>query len=125
MCNQKQELPDLSIGTVTTFLVDRPDNGTSVLLKQTSCLASQYRPEMSNKQLNQIYVSFSSIETLDRGVQTKSSHGKMLVIHSLVNVATIQLPNPFCAEVEESHLRKLAAVHTAQWFPSQSAERPT
>ncbi|KAJ7451627.1 Zn(2)-Cys(6) binuclear cluster domain-containing protein [Mycena latifolia] len=119
-----QDLPDLSIGTVTTFLANMPDTGTSmsalhakaaILFEQASRLASQYRPNMNNEQLNQLYVSFNAMDTLIEGFKlvlpTVHLHStrEMLVIHSLVHVATIQLHNPFGAEVEASRLRELAA----------------
>ncbi|KAJ7078645.1 hypothetical protein C8R44DRAFT_895870 [Mycena epipterygia] len=121
-----QVLPDLSIGTVTTFLANLPDNGTSVaalhakaaiLFEQASRLASQYRPNMTNQQLNQFYVSFNSIDTLIEQfkvvIPTVHSHPtrEMLVIRSLVHVATIQLHNPFVVDIESSRLRELAAAH--------------
>ncbi|KAJ6530387.1 Zn(2)-Cys(6) binuclear cluster domain-containing protein [Mycena vulgaris] len=119
-----QVLPDLSIGTVATFLANLPDSGTAVsalhakaaiLFEQASRLASQYRPNMSSEQLNQFYVSFRSIDTLIEGFKlllpTVHLHSarEMLVVHSLVNVAIIQLHNPFAVDIEASRLRELAA----------------
>ncbi|KAJ7486163.1 Zn(2)-Cys(6) binuclear cluster domain-containing protein [Mycena galericulata] len=119
-----QGLPDLSVGTVTTFLANLPDTGTSVaalhakaaiLFEQASRLASQYRPNMSNEQLNQFYVSFNSIDTLIEGFKRLlptvhlESTREMFVVHSLVHVATIQLHNPFGVDIEASRLRELAA----------------
>ncbi|KAJ7726150.1 Zn(2)-Cys(6) binuclear cluster domain-containing protein [Mycena maculata] len=119
-----QILPDLSIGTVTTFLANLPDTGTSVtalhakaaiLFEQASRLASQYRPNMTHEHLNQFYTSFNSIDALIGGFKlllpTVHSHPtrEMLVIHSLANVATIQLHNPFVVDIEASRLHELAA----------------
>jgi hypothetical protein len=51
--NQSQILPNSSFGTLTAFLGNQPDNGTSasalhakaaILFEQASRLASQYRP---------------------------------------------------------------------------------
>ena len=70
---------------------------------------------MLTEELNQIYVSLRAIDNLIEGFKlilpTVQSHSKrqMLVIHSLVNVATIQLHNPFVADVEASRIRELAA----------------
>ncbi|KAJ6578179.1 hypothetical protein B0H19DRAFT_576655 [Mycena capillaripes] len=119
-----QMLPDSSIGTVTTFLANLSDSGVSesalhakasILFEQASRLASQYRPNMTNEQLNQLSLSFNSIDTLIEGFKISlppvhvHSTREMLVLHSLVHVATIQLHNPFVVEIEASRLRVLDA----------------
>ncbi|KAJ6534356.1 hypothetical protein B0H19DRAFT_1272078 [Mycena capillaripes] len=117
-----QMMPDSSLGTVTNFLANRFDSAVSVaalhakaaiLFTQAAQLASQYRPIMSNEQSSQFYRSFNSIDTLIEGFKTTlpaiHSHPtrQMLIIHSLVHVATIQLHTPFVVNVEPSGLRVL------------------
>ncbi|KAJ6510891.1 Zn(2)-Cys(6) binuclear cluster domain-containing protein [Mycena sanguinolenta] len=119
-----QALPDSSIGTVSTFLANVPDSGLSeaalhakaaILLEQASRLASQYRPNMSNEQLSQFYLSFNSIDALIEGfklnIPTVHLHStrETLVARSLAHVATIQLHNPFIVENDTSRLHALAA----------------
>ncbi|KAJ7867955.1 hypothetical protein B0H13DRAFT_1635938, partial [Mycena leptocephala] len=115
-----QVLPNSSTGTVTNFLANRQDSGMSVaafqakaaiLFERAARLASQYRPNMSNRQ--QFYVSFNSIDSLNERfklslptVQMYSTK-EMLVIHCLVHVATIQLHNPFVADTHASRMRVL------------------
>ncbi|KAJ6585332.1 hypothetical protein B0H19DRAFT_926757 [Mycena capillaripes] len=115
-------LPNSSSGTVNTFLANRPDSGTTVsalhakaaiLFEQASRLASQYHPNMNNKR--QFYVSFNAIDTLIErfklSLPTVQSHStrEMLVIHSLVHVATIQQHNPFVVDNDASRLRVLGS----------------
>ncbi|KAJ7908998.1 Zn(2)-Cys(6) binuclear cluster domain-containing protein [Mycena leptocephala] len=125
-----QVLPDSSIGTVTTFLANLPDGRVSVaamhakaaiLFEQASRLASQYRPNMTNDQLNQFYLSFNAIDTLIEGFKLSlpapaASHlpqdatRELLVVHALVHVAMIQLHNPFVVDIDaSSRLRVLAS----------------
>ncbi|KAJ7748661.1 Zn(2)-Cys(6) binuclear cluster domain-containing protein [Mycena metata] len=121
-----QVLPESSIGTVTTFLANLPDNGLSVaalrakaaiLFEQASRLASSYRPNMGDhSHLNQFYVSFNAMDNLIEGLKGSitgvhlHSPREMLVIHSLAQVATIQLHNPFVVDVVgTSRLRVLNA----------------
>ncbi|KAJ7143488.1 Zn(2)-Cys(6) binuclear cluster domain-containing protein [Mycena crocata] len=119
---QTHGLPELSIGTVTTFLANLPDSGASVaafhakaaiLFEQASRLASQYRPNMTKDQSNQFYVSFNSIDTLLEGFKivlpTVHLGREMLVIRSLVHVASIQLHNPFIVDIDGSRLRGVEA----------------
>lgn len=67
---------------------------------------------VNKEQLNQFYLSFNSIDDLIEGfklrIPTVQSR-KMLVIHSLVHVATIQLHNPFIAENDASRFRVLGS----------------
>ncbi|KAJ7328715.1 hypothetical protein DFH08DRAFT_1023010 [Mycena albidolilacea] len=120
---QIQTLPDSSLGTVTTFLENLPDSGVSeaalhakaaILFEQASRLAAQYSPKIlvNKEQLNQFYLSFNSIDDLIEGfklrIPTVQSR-KMLVIHSLVHVATIQLHNPFIADNDASRFRVLGS----------------
>jgi hypothetical protein len=70
---------------------------------------------MNTEVLNQFYHSFNSIDTLIEGfklcipmVQPHSTR-EMLVVHSLVHVATIQLHNPFVVEIDTSRLRVLGS----------------
>ncbi|KAJ6566550.1 hypothetical protein B0H19DRAFT_1066840 [Mycena capillaripes] len=117
-----QILPESSIGTVINFLANRPDSAVSVaalhakaaiLFEQAARLASRYRPNMNNEELNQFYRSFNSIDTLIEGFKTAlpAVHlhptRQMLRIYSLVHVATIQLHNPFVVDVEPSRVRVL------------------
>ncbi|KAJ7028123.1 Zn(2)-Cys(6) binuclear cluster domain-containing protein [Mycena alexandri] len=123
-----QLLPQSSIGTVTTFLANLPDNGLSVaalrakaaiLFEQASRLASSYRPNTGDHGwLNQFYVSFNAmdnlIEAFKGSIPSVHLHSprEMLVIHSLAHVATIQLHNPFVVDVVgTSRLRVLDAAH--------------
>ncbi|KAJ7888600.1 hypothetical protein B0H14DRAFT_2562181 [Mycena olivaceomarginata] len=121
--SQIQTLPDSSLGTVTTFLANLPDSGVSeaalhakaaILFEQASRLAAQYSPKIlvNKEQLNQFYLSFNSIDDLIEGfklrIPTVQSR-KMLVIHSLVHVATIQLHNPFIADNDASRFRVLGS----------------
>ncbi|KAJ7156210.1 Zn(2)-Cys(6) binuclear cluster domain-containing protein [Mycena filopes] len=121
-------LPESSLGTVTTFLANLPDNGASVaalrakagiLFEQASRLAAQYRLDVAGN-LNPFYASFNAMNHLIEGfkrniptVQNASSfqHSarEMLVTRCLVNVAAIQLHNPFFVEVEASRVRVLDA----------------
>ncbi|KAJ6542935.1 hypothetical protein B0H19DRAFT_905017, partial [Mycena capillaripes] len=117
-------LPDSSIGTVTTFLANQPDDAVSVaalhakaaiLFEQAAHLASQYHPNMSNVDLSRFYLSVNSIDTLIEGFKTTlltvhlDSTREMVVIRSLVHVATIQLHNRFVAEIDASRARVLEA----------------
>ncbi|KAJ7645226.1 Zn(2)-Cys(6) binuclear cluster domain-containing protein [Mycena polygramma] len=117
-----QVLPDSTVGTVTTFLANLPDAGVSesalhakaaILFEQASRLASQYRPDMSRNQLNQFYASFNFIDTLIEGFKISlpavhaHSTREMLVLNCLVQVATIQLHNPFVVEMDASRRRVL------------------
>ncbi|KAJ7019721.1 Zn(2)-Cys(6) binuclear cluster domain-containing protein [Mycena alexandri] len=121
-----QLLPQSSIGTVTTFLANLPDDGLSVaalrakaaiLFEQASRLASSYRPNTGDHGwLNQFYVSFNAmdnlIEAFKGSIPSVHLHSprEMLVIHSLAHVATIQLHNPFVVDVVgTSRLRVLDA----------------
>lgn len=70
---------------------------------------------MNTEELNQFYHSFKSIDTLIEGfklcipmVQPHSTR-EMLVVHSLVHVAKIQLHNPFVVEIDPSRLRVLGS----------------
>ncbi|KAJ7643890.1 Zn(2)-Cys(6) binuclear cluster domain-containing protein [Roridomyces roridus] len=123
-----QSLPDVSVGTVTSFLAHVPDNGNSVaafhakaaiVFEQASRLASQYLPNMPHEQLAQLEASFNAIDALiegfklalpavQGGLQSLDAR-EMFVIHSLAHVATIQLHNPFADEVEASRARALDA----------------
>ncbi|KAF7366014.1 Fungal-trans domain-containing protein [Mycena venus] len=124
------ELPDSSIGTVTAFLANLPDtsNGVSVaalhakaaiLFEQASRLAAQYRPNLPPDQSNAFYISFNAIDTLIEAfkisllaVHVQEQGRKMWVMYALVQVATIQLYNPFVDidnEVGPSRLRVLDA----------------
>ncbi|KAJ6550167.1 hypothetical protein B0H19DRAFT_1265027 [Mycena capillaripes] len=115
-------LLESGIGTVTTFLANLPDSGISeaafhakgaILFHQASRLASQYRPNMNHDQANDFYRSFNSIDTVIEGLKSSlptvhmHSTRTMLLIHSLVHVATIQLHNPFVGEGDVSRFRVL------------------
>ncbi|KAJ7679457.1 Zn(2)-Cys(6) binuclear cluster domain-containing protein [Mycena polygramma] len=123
---QNQIFPDSSMGTVTTFLSNLPDNGTSesalhakaaILFEQASRISSQFRPDMSNDQRTQFYASFTAMDTLIDGFKTAlpaihpESSRELLVAHSLTHVAAIQLHNPFVVDVEASRVRALDAAH--------------
>jgi hypothetical protein len=76
---------------------------------------TQILADMTNDELNQLSLSFGAIDRLLAEfklllptVQLHSTR-QMLVIHSLVNVATIQLHHPFAVDVEASRLRELGA----------------
>ncbi|KAF7345568.1 Fungal-trans domain-containing protein [Mycena venus] len=119
------ELPDSSIGTVTTFLANLPDSCVSVaalhakaaiLFEQASRLAAQFRPNLPTEQSNGFFVSFNAIDSLIERfkiflstVHSQEREQEMFVIHSLVHVATIQLHNPFVVDNEASRLRVLDA----------------
>ncbi|KAJ7288140.1 Zn(2)-Cys(6) binuclear cluster domain-containing protein [Mycena rebaudengoi] len=120
-----QPASDHGIGTVHRFLANKPDNGTSVialyakasiLFERVSALVSHYHPAMSEKeQLERFRVSFSSLATLidrvKRSLPPVESHTnrRMLVIHSLVHVATIQLHNRFVGQNPQSRIKELSA----------------
>ncbi|KAF7354227.1 Fungal-trans domain-containing protein [Mycena venus] len=119
-----QVLPNSSTGTVTAFLANLPDSGTSVtafhvkaaiLFEQASRLASTYRQDFNNSELHRFYVSFNSLDTLIEGFKQNVPPAQlhptkeMLIIQSLVHVATIQLHNPFVADRDASRLRVLDA----------------
>ncbi|KAJ6517285.1 Zn(2)-Cys(6) binuclear cluster domain-containing protein [Mycena vitilis] len=116
--------PESSIGIVTTFLAGLPDNGLSesalhtkaaILFEQASRLASRYCPNMHGEELNQFYHLFNSTDTLIEGFKMRlpsvhlHSTREMLVSHSLIHVATIQLHNPFVADNDASRRRVLDA----------------
>ncbi|KAJ6476778.1 hypothetical protein C8R47DRAFT_1220258 [Mycena vitilis] len=123
---QTPVLPDLSIGTVNTFLAGHPDDGTSesafhakaaILFEQASRISSKFHPEMTNEERTQFYACFTAMDTLIEAfkithpaVHPESSR-EMLVAHSLAHVATIQLHNPFVVDVEASRARALTAAH--------------
>ncbi|KAJ7288124.1 Zn(2)-Cys(6) binuclear cluster domain-containing protein [Mycena rebaudengoi] len=116
-----QSLPDLNMGTVTTFLSNLPDNGTSVcalhakaaiLFEQASRLASHYRPNMTPEQINEFNILFNSMESLIEGFKLglpEVQNREMLLVHALAHVATIQLHNPFAVENPVSRIRELTA----------------
>ncbi|KAF7334960.1 Fungal-trans domain-containing protein [Mycena venus] len=114
-------LPDTSNGaSVAAFHAK-----AAILFEQASRLAAQYHPstlaqstipdssliaciDLPPDQSTQFYVSFNAIDTLIEGFKIviflptahlhdarREHERKMLVIHSLVHVATIQLHNPF------------------------------
>jgi hypothetical protein len=70
---------------------------------------------MTNEQLTQFYLSFNTIDALIERfkISLPAVHlhptRSMLVIHTLVHVATIQLHNPFISNIDASHLRVLDA----------------
>ncbi|KAJ7936982.1 Zn(2)-Cys(6) binuclear cluster domain-containing protein [Mycena leptocephala] len=112
------------VGTVSTFLANLPDDGVSIaalhakaaiLFEKASRLASQCCPDMTNEQLTQFYLSFNTIDALIERfkISLPAVHlhptRSMLVIHTLVHVATIQLHNPFISNIDASHLRALDA----------------
>ncbi|KAJ7264444.1 hypothetical protein B0H12DRAFT_1101779 [Mycena haematopus] len=120
-----QVLPDSSFGTIAAFLGNQLDSGTSmsalhakasILFKQASRLASQYRPDMNNK--HQFFASFKStdslIETFKLNLPTVHSRStrEMIVIHSLAHVATIQLHNPFIVDTDASRSRVVSSART-------------
>ncbi|KAF7374171.1 Fungal-trans domain-containing protein [Mycena sanguinolenta] len=123
-------LPHSSVGTVSSFLANVPDSGFSeaalhakaaILFEQASRLASQYRPNMTNEQLGQFYLSFNSIDTLIEGFKVKiptvQLHltREMLVARTLAHVATIQLHNPFVVQNPASRLHILEAARARLW----------
>ncbi|KAJ6592996.1 hypothetical protein B0H19DRAFT_1365235 [Mycena capillaripes] len=131
-----QTLPDSNIGTASTFLANQPDSAVSVaalhakaaiLFEQASHQASQYRPNMSNEELTQFYFSLNSIDTLIETFKTTllaiyfHPTREMLVIHSLVHVATIQLHNPFIAETDVCRVRVLDAARAIVAALAQAA----
>ncbi|KAJ6488868.1 Zn(2)-Cys(6) binuclear cluster domain-containing protein [Mycena sanguinolenta] len=115
-------LPESSIGTICAFLEGRPDNGISVpalhakaaiLFEQASRLAAEYRPNMTTEQSNKFHASFNSLDVLIENFKSglpaisPGSARELFTIHSLVHVASIQLHNPFVAELDASRLRVL------------------
>ncbi|KAJ6508400.1 hypothetical protein C8R45DRAFT_816545, partial [Mycena sanguinolenta] len=118
-------LPNSSFGTISAFLGNQPDSGTSILalhakasllFKQASRLAAQYRPDMNNKR--QFYASFKSADSLierfklDLPTVHSRSTREIIVIHSLAHVATIQLHNPFVVDTDASRSRVVASART-------------
>ncbi|KAF7360719.1 Fungal-trans domain-containing protein [Mycena venus] len=115
-------LPDPSIGTVTNFLAGLPDVGVSmaalhakaaILFEQASRLASQYHQSLINGELNQFFRSFSAVDSLIArfkeslpAVQLHPTR-KILLIHCLAHVSTIQLHNPFVIENAASRMHVL------------------
>ncbi|KAF7326669.1 Fungal-trans domain-containing protein [Mycena venus] len=123
--SHSQVPPESSFGTVTAFLGNQPDSGTSmaalhakaaILFEQASKLASQYHPNMNNKR--QFYASFTSADTLIErfklSLPTVHSHSsrEMIVTHSLAHVATIQLHNPFVMDTDASRSRVITSART-------------
>ncbi|KAJ6504598.1 hypothetical protein C8R47DRAFT_1066807 [Mycena vitilis] len=127
-----QLLASSSTGTVTNFLSNRPDGGSSksafhakaaILFEQASRVASQYHPSMNNKR--EFYASFNSIDTVIERfklnlptVQMHSSR-EMVVIHGLAHVATIQLHNPFVFDDQASRLRVLDSARAVVAYLAQ------
>ncbi|KAJ6525004.1 hypothetical protein B0H19DRAFT_1085120 [Mycena capillaripes] len=122
--SHNQTLPFSSIGTVANFLASRPDSAVSmaamyakaaILFEHAAHLASHYRPsaDVNTEQLNQFFHSFNSIDTLIERFKTTlpAVHlhptRQMLLIYTLVHVATIQLHNPFIVNIEPSLVRVL------------------
>ncbi|KAJ6508403.1 hypothetical protein C8R45DRAFT_815075, partial [Mycena sanguinolenta] len=120
-----QVLSNSSFGTISAFLGNQPDSGTSILalhakasllFKQASRLAAQYRPDMNNKR--QFYASFKSADSLierfklDLPTVHSRSTREIIVIHSLAHVATIQLHNPFVVDTDASRSRVVASART-------------
>ncbi|KAF7368308.1 Fungal-trans domain-containing protein [Mycena venus] len=118
-------LPHSSFGTITAFLGNQPDNGTStsalhakaaILFEQAAQLASQYRPNMNNKR--QFYASFKSVDALIERFKLSlptvhaTSSREIIVIHSLAHVATIQLHNPFVVNTDASRSRAVTSART-------------
>ncbi|KAJ6549495.1 hypothetical protein B0H10DRAFT_1288223 [Mycena sp. CBHHK59/15] len=125
--NQGQSLPHLNMGTVTTFLAGVPDGSTSlpalhakagILFEQASRLASQYRLTMGTEHAHQFFAFFNSMDNLIEKFKVTlpamQSHPtrEMLVVHSLVHVATVQLHNRFVVDIPSSRVLELSAAHS-------------
>ncbi|KAJ7069545.1 Zn(2)-Cys(6) binuclear cluster domain-containing protein [Mycena amicta] len=138
-----QELPELSFGTVTTFLSNVPDNATSgaalhaksaILFEQASRLADLYRPDMSPAQLNDFYRSFNSMDTLiENFIRSLPSlfntvpierARTLFLVHALARVALIQLHNPFVDVLGSDYNARRRALEAARGIVADLAVVP-
>ncbi|KAJ7797643.1 hypothetical protein B0H14DRAFT_2530894 [Mycena olivaceomarginata] len=120
---QSQMLPNSSFGTLTAFLGNQPDNGTSasalhakaaILFEQASRLASQYRPG------TRVCSPFCDLRLMQFkfSLPTVQSHSFRLIFpRMIVNIpwrtfATIQLHNPFVREADASRSRVVTSART-------------
>ncbi|KAK7048622.1 fungal-trans domain-containing protein [Favolaschia claudopus] len=134
---QNQALPISSFGTITAFLNNQQDSGVTlsalhakaaILFEQASRLASQYQPNMRDRR--QFYASFKAvdalIESFKLNLPTVQSHPtrEMIVIHSLAQVATIQLHNPFVADADASDGSRSRVVTSARAIVANLTHAP-
>ncbi|KAF8169862.1 hypothetical protein K438DRAFT_1941215 [Mycena galopus ATCC 62051] len=124
-----QVLPLHSSATIENFLSNLPDDGTSLValhakaaiaFEQASRLAVGFTENTAHRNSNTFTSEFRNldrvIETLKQTLppldsETDGSHS-LLVIHTLTQVATIQLHNPFCLTDELSRSRVISAART-------------
>ncbi|KAF8139192.1 hypothetical protein K438DRAFT_1996250 [Mycena galopus ATCC 62051] len=120
-----QVLPHSSFGTVTAFLGNQPDNGTSIsalhakaaiLFNQASHLASRYQPDMNNDSRFRAWFKSTDalIEKFKLSLPTVHSHSsrEMIMIHCLAHVATIQSHNPFVLDNDASRSHVVTSART-------------
>ncbi|KAF7299707.1 Fungal-trans domain-containing protein [Mycena chlorophos] len=111
----ESDLPEVSIGTVVSFLSSSPDSEASlsalhakaaILFEQASRLADSYHLNMNAAQLNAFNDSFrrmqalvegfvQNLPSLDNGAGGVEYTREVFLIHALARVASIQLHNPF------------------------------
>ncbi|KAF7360101.1 Zn(2)-C6 fungal-type domain-containing protein [Mycena venus] len=119
-------LPLHSSATIETFLSNLPDHGISrialhakaaIVFEQASRLAARFTERVALRNPNTFTTEIGKldgvIETLKQMLPPlepdSGSQSLLLVIHSLVQVATIQLHNPFCLRHDLSRSRTVTA----------------
>jgi len=115
--------------TIQKFLANNWDDGTStlalhakasILFEQSARFVRQYHQDMSPQENGQFYAAFTSLDNLlikftDElpSIQSLGAQGgltrTLMIIHTLVHVAAIQLHNPFIVEYPASQARFVAS----------------
>ncbi|KAJ7359757.1 hypothetical protein DFH08DRAFT_416546, partial [Mycena albidolilacea] len=130
-------LPLHSSATVESFLSNFPDHGTSpialhakaaIVFEQASRLAARFTEDIAvRKSPNMFTAEFSHldgvIESLKQALPPLEPNGSQLlplVIHSLAQVATIQLHNPFCLKHDHSRSCAISAAMAVVEFVRQT-----
>ncbi|KAJ6600172.1 hypothetical protein B0H10DRAFT_2196410 [Mycena sp. CBHHK59/15] len=113
-------LPRQNSGTITKFLANVPDEATSqaalyakagILFEQATALAARYRAggiPGNDPEFGVVDTKIDTFKAILPPVQSKY----ILVVHSLSNVATIQLHNPFVNQNMFSHNKTLSAARS-------------